>query len=852
MKKVLVLILSIIANYYNSFSQSNDSIITRIAPSYDQVGMLHRFWFGDSYRKLYNTPVKMRVMNLSEEKGGLEIVKLGGGMQTQSLRLSDPSGREWVLRSIQKYPERSLPESLRNTIAKDIVQDQISIAHPFGALTVPIFNDALSIPHAKPELVYLGDDERFGEYRSVFSNRAYMFEPRMPFEDSKTDNTTKVIRKVLEDNDTQVDQDITLNARLLDFVLGDWDRHEDNWRWYPEKEDGKKIYTVVPRDRDKVFYKTSGVFPILLSYQWLKANVQPFGPTIRNISHWNFNARHFDRFFLNSLDKKDWEKRIGKFQEKITDSLIQHAMHEMPDTIVRLSANDLMQNIKARRDGLLASGLEYYAALANVVDIPLSEKNEFIHIIYEELGQIRVDIHNKKKDGTAGRRLYKRTFKPGETKEIRIYGIAGQDEYKIVGAHKSSIKLRMIGGDGYDKYDVSSDFVNGNKVWLYESKKDTSNRLSLSAGVKLRLSTDSNIHRYEYDNFVYDRKGILFNLNYGVDRGLILGLGYQIENQGFRKKPFADKHEFLVNYLTGRQSFSISYSGIFKKFIGNQDLLLNVKSAGPFNQSNFFGYGNNSEYDRDIHEIDFYRNRYDLVNADALLEYDVIEKFKVYYGFSSDFYRSSLKDNKKHFFAKWDVAYPDERVFEDKLFAGITGGFEYDTRNNTTNAKSGIWWQTRVEWRTQFGFSNRNSTNLESSFSYYKTISQDKITLANRIGLKTVFGNPYFFQHAMIGGENSLRGFNSQRFTGKTALYNNFETRVKIFSYDSALLPGTVGVIGFYDIGRVWITNESSNKWHMGSGGGLYFIPADLITIQAVVGASKDAVLPYIRIGLSF
>ena len=60
-----------------------DSITTVIAPEYDRVGLLHRFWLGDSYRKLYNTPVKMRVMDLATERGGVQIVKLDGGMKTQ-------------------------------------------------------------------------------------------------------------------------------------------------------------------------------------------------------------------------------------------------------------------------------------------------------------------------------------------------------------------------------------------------------------------------------------------------------------------------------------------------------------------------------------------------------------------------------------------------------------------------------------------------------------------------------------------------------------------------------------------------------------------------------------------------
>ncbi|MNN10534.1 hypothetical protein D3C81_1234580 [compost metagenome] len=98
----------------------------------------------------------------------------------------------------------------------------------------------------------------------------------------------------------------------------------------------------------------------------------------------------------------------------------------------------------------------------------------------------------------------------------------------------------------------------------------------------------------------------------------------------------------------------------------------------------------------------------------------------------------------------------------------------------------------------------------------------------------------------------SLRGYNSRRFTGKTAVYNNFDMRLKLFSYSSYLVPGTVGAIGFYDVGRVWMTAESSDTWHMGYGGGIYFMPGELLTIQGVLGFSKEATLPYIRIGLSF
>lgn len=832
----------------------SDSTWAMISPIYDQVGPLHRFFLGDSYRQLYATPVKMRVMDLQKEHGGLRVVKLGGGMQTQSLRLADASGREWVLRSIDKYPERSLPENLRNTIAKDIVQDQISIAHPYGALTVPTLNRALGIPHVSPELVFVGDDPGLGEYRELFKNRAYMFEPRMPSEDEKTDNSEKVIRKLLEDNDARTEQRVTLRSRLLDFLLGDWDRHEDNFRWEKLKDDGETEYTVVPRDRDKVYYKTSGVLPTLLSYQWLKAHLQGYSPSIRNVSHWNFNQRHLDRFFLNAMDQKDWQKEILRVQQTLSDSLIHSAMLAMPDTIVRLSAGEIERNMRARRDSLYPLAMEYYKIISRDVDIPLSEKNEFVDIEIKKDGRVSVDVHNKKKDGSQGRRLYKRIFDPSYTREVRVYGLAGGDVYKLSAKGKSKIKVRIIGGKGYDVYRNKNIESKLSNVFLYEDRDSSKNDITPLLGVvRKRLRSDTAVHGYDYHNFQYDRKGVLLDLNYGVDRGLILGLGYLIENHGFRKDPFAVKHEFLASYLTGRKSFMVDYKGTYKDLIWGHDLRLEASSLGPGNQSNFFGYGNKTEHLKGKGRgIKYYRNRYDKVDLNVLLRKQLSPELRVYYGSSSEFYHSSSKSNKRRFLGDFDKAQQDEPVFGTKFFSGVMAGAQYDSRDEKDFPHSGIYAMAELSWQHELSHGFRQYSKMESSLTGYKTILDSTLTLANRTGVQAVWGSPFFYQHASIGGERSLRGYNSNRFTGKTAVYNNIDVRLKLFSFQAYVFPGTVGALGFYDIGRVWDTGEVSSRWHMGYGGGVYFNPAGLFTLQAVMGFSREAALPYIRLGMSF
>ena len=78
MRVLLILVINAIT-CAKCFSQS-DSITVTIKPSYDSVSRLHRFLLGENYRKLWATPVKVKVLSLSKEKGGLTVVKQGGGL----------------------------------------------------------------------------------------------------------------------------------------------------------------------------------------------------------------------------------------------------------------------------------------------------------------------------------------------------------------------------------------------------------------------------------------------------------------------------------------------------------------------------------------------------------------------------------------------------------------------------------------------------------------------------------------------------------------------------------------------------------------------------------------------------
>jgi hypothetical protein len=128
-----------------------DSVIAAANSRFDTASKGQRFLLGENYRKEWATPVRVKVFDISKEKGGFKVLSLGGGKQTRSLRLQDKQGREWTLRTINKDPEKVIPENLRGSLAHDIVNDMISSAHPYAPLVIPSLSKPLGIVAPSPE-----------------------------------------------------------------------------------------------------------------------------------------------------------------------------------------------------------------------------------------------------------------------------------------------------------------------------------------------------------------------------------------------------------------------------------------------------------------------------------------------------------------------------------------------------------------------------------------------------------------------------------------------------------------------------------------------------------------------------
>ncbi len=828
----------------------DDSVTVAIAPEYDDVGGLHRLLFGEHYRKLWATPVKLKVFRINEEQGGLKVLKRGGGQQTKSLRLEDKNGKQWVLRTVQKDPEKALPSNLRGTVAKNVVQDQISAANPYAPLTIPTMAGTVGVPHANPVIMYVPDDTALGPYRKDFANTVCLFEEREPVKEGKTYSTFKVLDKLEEDNDNYIDEHAVLRARMFDLLIGDWDRHEDQWRWKKTEVGKKNIYAPIPRDRDQVYFINTGVIPYLAGRSWAQPKFQGFGERVKNVNGFMFNARHFDRRFLNTLSEDDWKVVIKGIQNSLTDEVIDEAIDHLPDTIYAQVGERIAHHLKERRDNLLEQGLKYYRFLSKSIEVPATDKKDKFTITYLTGGDVAISVQTAKKGDT----LYYRRIDQDVTKEVRLYGRGGKDVFDVRGNEKSKVKVRMIGGGKNDAFFVGEYVPNGKRIYIYD-RSDKSNTFPDKGQAKLKISDKNEVNDYNERSFKYNRVMPLVNAGYNFDDGLLLGGGVMVTRHGFRKEPHSSKHGIQIGRAFATEAGFLKYNGDMVDVLGKLDLNINFNLRAPDNTANFFGVGNQTQFlEVSSPVIRYYRTRYHFSDIDVVLKRNIAENSYFFGGLIGQYYKlGDGTDNIGRFILNYDVLNPEEQVRQEKWFAGVKTGFDIDTRNSKIIPVRGMRWVTTLTGLQQLNGDSRTFAQLQSEMSLLVSFSRrPKVIFANRFGVSTTFGDPYFFQLNYIGGQGSLQGYRKNRFAGHSSIYNNFELRVKLFDFNSYLFPGTFGLIGFNDVGRVWAKNQSSAKWHVGYGGGIFIIPAQTIVVSGVLGFSEEGLLPYVSLGFRF
>ena len=818
------------------------------------AGKVKQLFMGDHYRKEWITPIEVPILDLATEKGGLKPLKKGGGMQTISLRFKGKDGKQYVIRSIAKDPSGILPDELQNTIASDVLLDQLSASHPYAATVIPALANIAGVYHTSPKLVWVPDTPLLGEFRGDLANMLALFEERPKgnesekpsFGSSKKIMGTPEIMELLEKNhDNFVDQRFMARSRVFDMLIGDWDRHEDQWRWATFKASKGRKLRPIPRDRDQAFFNLDGVIPWFASRKWALRKMQRFNAKFRDLPGFNFGSRYLDRRFLNELTESDWVEIADSVRLALDDESLEAALKLWPKSIYELSGPEILKTLKARRDQLPKVIHKHYRFLSREVDIVGTQQKEFFQVERLSNRQTRVRVYKGDKKQKEKNKFYDRTFDSKVTKEIRLYGLGGNDHFHISGDVNRGIKVRIISGENKDHIEDSSRVVGPlKKTIVYNTHMGD----DIGAGKETRVTTanDTLEGKYVYKKYLYPYLGPAIDFGFNLDDGVFLGGGITMKRHKFGHIKHAEVHTVLARVSFRNPSFSARYKGKFLDLFGNWDLNILAAVSMPQYVDNYFGMGNETEQLRPDPEYNWVRIRQVVAQPELSTTVGKYHTFK--FGPKYEYLKAErglAGDNSDiTTFINDSISGIPDSDFEGKHYLGLTAGYDLDYTDNKALPTKGVRFHIAGAFNANAEQLRENFTHAESDFSFYVSIKKPLlITLAARFGGAVNTGKYPFYLNNTLGTTSNLRGHRRSRFSGKYSAYQNTELRVRLAKFNTFLVPMSIGVMGFADHGRVWVDGENSKIWHGGYGGGIWYSPWDLAVLNATYAWSEDDTL---------
>jgi hypothetical protein len=423
------------------------SVIINASDQYSNPSVLQSIFMGKNYRKEWATPVTLPVFDIKALH--LTVTGLGGGKQTKSLRLKDADSVEWALRTVDKDVRPAIPKIIRNKFTVSIVQDLVSAAHPFAPLTIPMLAKAVGVHAASPQFYYVPGDTALGKYHAIFANMVCLLEKRDILPGVKTEGTVKMLDDVFDNHKAALSQEAFLNARLLDMLIADWDRHYDQWKWAGIDSGGRTIYLPLPKDRDQAYFYSQGWLLKAIRLFGMKFSVG-FTPETDNIVDLNSVALTLDQLLLNGLGRGDWQRIAHHFQQQLSDDVIRAAVKEMPAEQYAIHGKTITEKLLSRKATLPDDVMKYYVFLAKKVTVYGTDKAEQFSFTGNR-DSLTLTISDTKGEGKI---YYQRTFYPKETKKITLLGLDGDDIFVAEKGLQTDIKVKIDGGKGKNEYKI--------------------------------------------------------------------------------------------------------------------------------------------------------------------------------------------------------------------------------------------------------------------------------------------------------------------------------------------------------------------------------------------------------------
>ncbi len=872
------------------------ALTTRLAPGPEfTAGSTHRFFYGDLWRDVWTEPVDAEVLDLDHFAGGLTL--LGGGgtrVQPGGSRSADAGAEPASNHTVPKYesvwcketllfrganqklysfsllnggPHTKLPGDVQTLFAPEMHKELVATAHPYGELVAtPLFN-AAGVLNRHARLVVLPKSERLGELKNKVGGRPGILTTYPDGLSGESDfaeavassrSTFELLSLLEQDHRHRVDAVEYLKVRIMDLLVGDWDRHEDRWSWVARHEETADHWLPVSLCRPQMFARYDGLLPWTGSFVFPQLGTFDEEYACAATSAWS--ARHLDRRLLSPLGRSTWDSVTAVTLSRLTDSVIAGAVTQLPAPVYASAGTDLTRILKTRRDKLGAAVDEYYHWLAGTVEIRGSDRREYAEVTRTDNVHVEVAIFACDAAGFPQRdkTVFHRVFSSEETGEIRLYMLGGDDHVILRGTVESSIPVIVVGGDGEDQV-VDSSHVDGylfsivpfvpdaeSATFIYDSDRKG---IQKGSGTEVDVEDDpiavDDATRFTptlEDRGTAWKAGVMFDWNSQL--GFIAGFGPILYHYGFRQDPYAHRLSLVGGYAPFTNVGRLVFNADSRALLENASVLLEALASG-YEMLTYYGPGNETTPERDPND-EYYRVHQQLFKVEPALQYPARGPISATVRAGIRYVRTDPDMNS---FVRDAGAYGVDNM----VLATIGAGLRWDSRDLDLHPYSGVFVDIEGTFFPK-AFSageafGRARGDVRVFFSPGET---SPVTMTVRLVGDKTWGKVPYFEAASIGSSTLLRGFQQRRFSGNASLAAAFETRVRVGELNF-IFPTSVGVFGFVETGRVFVPGETSLRWHPSYGAGVWAAPWNReTTVTGSLGFSEESVLLYGSIGFSF
>ena len=323
-------------------------------------------------------------------------------------------------------------------------------------------------------------------------------------------------------------------------------------------------------------------------------------------------------------------------------------------------------------------------------------------------------------------------------------------------------------------------------------------------GGKIHRINDYDTNTYEFLKIKASNNQFLPTIGFNPDDGFRLGITDTYTVNAFRQNPFTQQHTFNAAFYFATNGFDFGYNGEFANFFEGINLELDARFTSPNFSINFFGFGNETENNDDDEPLglDYNRVKLSTIKIAPSLVWERANGIK---GQPRCFLMRIMKWKKPRIGSSMSFLLQMGKRM-NKVSLGVNAAYSYANTDNEAFPTLGMSFSLQGGYKTNLTNSGRSFSYIIPSLSIdHRLCSNGKLVLATKIKGHVNFGDGFeFYQGASIGANDGLRGFRFQRFTGKSAFYQNTDLRLSFRKQRTGILPVTPGIFGGFDYGRVW------------------------------------------------